>query len=70
MMNGGLKYLTLIFLAASVAGGELAKTDFHSLSSILASIGTIAAGLAGLCMHPPWTRPQPGTAPSQEVTHS
>ena len=75
----GLGWAAFVFMAMAIAAGGYAKTDFHSVQAVLAASVAVFTGLAGLCLHPPWTGmyrdapqaaspaptklPEPGAAP-------
>lgn len=51
----GLGWAAFVFMALAIAAGGYAKTDFHSVQAVLAASVAVFTGLAGLCLHPPWT---------------
>ena len=51
----GLGWAGFVFMALSIAAGGYAKADFHSVQAVLAASVAVFTGLAGLCLHPPWT---------------
>lgn len=51
----GLGWAAFVFMALSIAAGGYAKADFHSVQTVLAASVAVFTGLAGLCLHPPWT---------------
>lgn len=64
----GLGWAAFVFMALAIAAGGYAKTDFHSVQAVLAASVAVFTGLAGLCLHPPWSGaaakpPEPGAIP-------
>jgi hypothetical protein len=50
-------------MALALIAGGYAKVDFHSTTSILGVSVAVFTGLAGLCLHPPWS-PSPRKPPA------
>jgi hypothetical protein len=60
MTMPALSWAAFVFMALALAAAGFAKVDFHSAASILADSVAVFTGLAGLCLHPPWTpAPEP-----------
>jgi hypothetical protein len=54
-MDKALGWAAFGCMAAAIAAGGCSKVDFHSATSILGASVTVFTGLAGLCLHPPWS---------------
>jgi len=53
------------FLALGIVSGGLHGVDFRNPAMIVGALPAIASGLAGLCLHPPWSA---GAAVTAELT--
>jgi hypothetical protein len=57
LMDKALGWAAFGCMAAAIAAGGYAKVDFHSATSLLGASVAVFTGLAGLCLHPPWSLP-------------